>query len=148
MTKKPELQLNVTDEDLTAALMGRMDPANARMLQATMELYMKYGKAFVQSWADMNGRLLAAAAERVEIARAAESLEEQGRLVGKHSFDALTQAMQEYARFSHQSMVLWSSLSKTRPDYSRLKDDAMPDVPAAEPKASAPAKGRAGKNGG
>ena len=137
MAEAAKLKVDISEEELTSALMQRHDPVAARGVQAMFETQLKYYGAFMQAWTDMSGRVLERATDRVRAAAQSPSLEEQSRLIGRHSVEELLHLAEEGARFSHQCMVLMASMAKARhmptPNPAWNAGDGQPTQPAPAP---------------
>ena len=115
MAQVKKLRTDVSEEELTSALMASRNPQNARALQAALEEKLNYCKAFLQAWTDTSGRLLEEASDRAELAKQSPSLQGQSELLGKHSVTGMTRFLEEYARLSHESLVIWSAMLSNSP---------------------------------
>lgn len=109
MPEDTRVNIEVSEEDLTAGLMLRATVSTAPDVQKSFEVFVEFGKAYLQAWTDMNNRVMQGAASRVKIANESETLEEQEHLIGKHAVDGMVQMVEEYACFSHRCAVLWAS---------------------------------------
>jgi len=109
MPEDTRLKVEVSEAELTSELMRQAAAYAAPGLQERVELFIEYGKAYLQAWTDMNHRVIKGAASRVKVANESETLEEQEHLTGKHAVEGMVQMAEECARFSHRCAVLGAS---------------------------------------